>query len=143
MLWENLRMALAAIWANKLRSFLTVTGIIIGVAVVIGVQGILQGLTGIVITQIQGLGSNTIHINEYRPPGKEGEKLARIELTSEDGQELKRLCSEVQEVAYLVFTFTSIKKSDEHTTAPVVGTTASFQDVRNFYVDRGRFFSTV
>src|SRR6059036_3080310 len=101
-LWENLRMALAAIWANKLRSFLTVTGLVIGVMVVIGVQGIIQGLTGIVITQIQGLGSNTLHVSEHRPPGKEGEKLGRIELTADDADGVKRLCSEVRDVAFFV-----------------------------------------
>src|SRR5881397_1065551 len=136
-------MALAAIWANKLRSFLTVMGLVIGVMVVIAVQGIIQGLTGIVITQIQGLGSNTLHVVEYRPPGKEGEKLSRIELTAGDAEAVKRLCSEVLEVTYWVLSFNTVKKGDEHGNAAILGTTSSFQDVRNFYVDKGRFFSSV
>ena len=144
MLWlENIRIALTAIWAHKMRSSLTVLGIVIGVAVVIAVQGIIQGLTGIVITQIQGLGSNTLHVEEYRPPGKDGEKLGRIELTTDDAEALKRLCPEVSEVTYWVFTFSPVKKGEEHVSAAVLGTTASFQDVRNFYVDQGRFFSSV
>jgi putative ABC transport system permease protein len=144
MLWlENLTMALAALWAHKLRSFLTVTGIVIGVAVVIGVQGILQGLTGIIVNQIQGLGSNTLHIASYRPPGKEGEKLARIELTTDDADALKRLCPDVQDMAAFLVRSAPIKKGEEHTNTAIVGTTASFQEVRNFYVDRGRFFSSV
>ena len=144
MLWlENLRMALAAVWSHKLRSFLTVIGIVIGVGAVVGVQGILQGLTGIVVNQIQGLGSNTLIISEHRPTGKEGEKLARIELTSDDADALKRLCPEIKDLAYWAFFVVPIKSGDVHSTTPVVGTTASFQDVRNFYVDKGRFFSTV
>lgn len=143
MFWENIRMALAAIWANKLRSFLTVTGIVIGVAVVIAVQGIIQGLTGIVINQIQGLGANTLHVSEYRPPGKEGEKLQRIELTVEDADAIRRLCPDVTDIAYWVISFTTVKRGDEHASTAAIGTTASFQEVRNFYVDRGRFFSTV
>src|SRR5262245_57525616 len=136
MLWlENLRMALAALWAHKLRSFLTVAGIVIGVAVVIGVQGILQGLTGIIIHQIQGLGSNTLHVQPYRPPGKEGEKLARIELTIDDAEALKRLCPDVQDMAAFMARGSPIKKGDEHSNTAIVGTTASFQEVRNFYVD--------
>src|SRR5262245_12972640 len=115
MLWlENLHMALAAIWAHKMRSVLTVTGIVIGVAVVIGVQGILQGLTGIIINQIQGLGSNTLHVHSYRPPGKEGEKLARIELTIDDGEALRRLCPDVKDFAAFYVNEAAIKKGDEH-----------------------------
>ena len=143
MFWENIRMALAAIWANKLRSSLTVIGIVIGVAVVIAVQGIIQGLTGIVINQIQGLGANTLHVQEYRPPGKEGEKLQRIELSVEDADAIKRLCPDVTDIAYWVLAFTTVKKGDEHASTAALGTTASFQEVRNFYVDRGRFFSSV
>ena len=143
-LWyENLRMALAAIWAHKMRSFLTVIGIVIGVAVVIGVQGILQGLTGIVIGQIQGLGSNSIYINSYRPPGKEGEKLGRIELTAEDAEAIRRLVPDVLDLTAFFVSGAPIKKGEEHSNTAIVGTTASFQDVRNFFVDRGRFFSTV
>jgi putative ABC transport system permease protein len=144
MLWlENLRMALAAIWAHKMRSFLTVIGIVIGVAVVIGVQGILQGLTGIILNQIQGLGSNTLVVEPYRPPGKEGEKLARIELTLDDADALRRLCPNVKDLSTFFVSGAPIKKGEEHTNAPVVGTTASFQEVRSFYVDKGRFFSSV
>lgn len=144
MLWlENVRMALGAIWAHKMRSFLTVIGIVIGVAVVIGVQGILQGLTGIIINQVQGLGSNTLVVNAYRPPGKEGEKLQRIELTVEDGEALRRLCPDVKDFAAFSVSSAPIKKGDEHGETAIVGTTASFQEVRNFYVDRGRFFSSV
>src|SRR5262245_61611001 len=136
-------MALAAIWANKLRSSLTVIGIVIGVAVVIGVQGILQGLTGIIINQIQGLGSNTLHVGSHRPPGKEGEKLGRIELTLDDAEALKRLCPDVKDLAAFSVSGAPIKKGEEHAQTAVVGTTASFQDVRNFFVERGRFFSSV
>src|SRR5262245_46254246 len=92
-------MALAAIWANKMRSLLTVIGIVIGVAVVIAVQGILQGITGIAINEIQGLGSNTLFVSPYRPPGKEGEKLARIELTLDDAEAIRRLATEVEDVS--------------------------------------------
>src|SRR6185369_117699 len=92
-------MALAAIWANKMRSLLTVVGIVIGVAVVIAVQGILQGISGVALNAIQGLGANTVFVVPYRPPGKEGEKLTRIELTVDDGEALRRLASEVDDLS--------------------------------------------
>lgn len=143
MLLENLRMALAAIWANKLRSVLTVTGIIIGVAVVIGVQGILQGITGIAINEIQGLGAQTLFVEAYRPPGKDGEKLGRIELTVEDGNALRRLCPAVEDFSPAIQRFGRLKKGEEIADAFLVGSNDIFQDVRNIFVDRGRFFSSV
>lgn len=144
MLWlENLRMALAAIWANKLRSLLTVIGIVIGVAVTVGVQGILQGITGIAINEIQGLGSNTLFVVPNRPPGKEGEKLGRVELTVDDGVALRRLCSEIEDFSPAIQRDARLKKGEEIAEAFVVGSNAVFQDVRNIYVDRGRFFSSV
>ena len=144
MLWlENLRMALLAIWANKLRSFLTVLGIVIGVAVTVGVQGILQGITGIAINEIQGLGSNTLFVSPYRPPGKEGEKLARVELTVEDGDALRRFCPDVDLLSPVIQRGGRFKRGNEIANAFIVGSNAFFQDTRNIYVDRGRFFSSV
>ena len=144
MLWlENLRMALLAIWANKLRSFLTVLGIVIGVAVTVGVQGILQGITGIAINEIQGLGSNTLFVSPYRPPGKEGEKLARVELTVEDGDALRRFCPDVDLLSPVIQRGGRFKRGNEIANAFIIGSNAFFQDTRNIYVDRGRFFSSV
>ena len=145
MLWlENLRMALAAIWANKLRSLLTVIGIVIGVAVTVGVQGILQGITGIAINEIQGLGSNTLFVVPNRPPGKEGEKLGRIELTAADGEALRRLCPDIEDFSPAIQRDgIRLKKGEEIADSFIVGSNAVFQDVRNIYVDRGRFFSSV
>ncbi len=144
MLWlENLRMALLAIWANKLRSFLTVLGIVIGVAVTVGVQGILQGITGIAINEIQGLGANTLFVAPYRPPGKAGEKLGRVELTAEDGEALRRYCPDVDLISPVIQRGGRFKKGDEIADAVIVGSNASFQDTRNIFVDRGRFFSSI
>jgi putative ABC transport system permease protein len=143
-LWfENLHMALLAIWANKLRSFLTVLGIVIGVAVTVGVQGILQGITGIAINEIQGLGSNTLFVSPYRPPGKEGEKLGRVELRIEDGEALRRSCPDVDLISPVIQRPGRFKKGEEVANAIIVGSNAVFQDTRNIYVDRGRFFSSV
>ncbi len=126
-----------------MRSFLTTLGIVIGVAAVIAVVSIVQGLSHFITEEIQNLGSNTIIVDPYRPPGKEGEELGRIELTWEDGQAIKRLCSEVNDVSPILQSMARIKHGEEHGTTFVAGTTPTFQDIRNFFVDKGRFFSAI
>ena len=140
---ENLILAFKALWQNKMRSFLTTLGIIIGVAAVIGVVSIVQGLSFLITEQIESMGAKTILVFPYRPPGEEGEKLARIELTWDDGQAIKRLCSEVEEVTPSIQRTIRIKHGDEKNYTQVEGTTPLYQDVSNFFVERGRFFSTI
>jgi len=140
---ENLILAFKALWQNKMRSFLTTLGIVIGVAAVIGVVSIVQGLSFLITEEIESMGSRTIIVFPYRPLGKEGEKLTRIELTWDDGQALKRLCSEVGEVSPVIQRGARIKHGEEHGYTELMGTNPVFQDVRNFFVERGRFFSTI
>ncbi len=140
---ENLILAFKALWQNKMRSFLTTLGIVIGVAAVIAVVSIVQGLSFLITEQIESMGSKTIIVFPNRPPGKEGEKLARIELTWEDGQALKRLCSEVSEASPVIQRNVKIKHGEEYGYTELAGTNPVFQDVRNFYVEKGRFFSTI
>ena len=62
MIWDNFRIALQAIRANKMRSLLTMLGIIIGVAAVIGVVSIVQGLNHVISTQFEGVGVTYIMV---------------------------------------------------------------------------------
>ena len=143
MLLENLLMALKAIWANKMRSMLTTLGIVIGTAAVIAVVSIVQGFSQVITNEVQNLGSNTIVVAPFRPPGKEGDKLGKITLTWEDGQALMRLCPAVSVVTPVVQRQGEVKFQDESSTYAVIGVQPVFQDVRNYYVDRGRFFGAL
>jgi len=62
---ETLRLALAAIWGHKLRSFLTLLGMIIGVTAFMVVLSILQGFNTYVDEKIAGIGSNSFSINKF------------------------------------------------------------------------------
>ena len=56
MFLENLVVALKSLWSNKMRSFLTTLGIVIGVGAVIAVVSIVQGLSQVITSEIESLG---------------------------------------------------------------------------------------
>ena len=62
---ECLRSALGSIRSHRMRSFLTMLGVIIGVASVICIVSLLQGLTRSVMNEFQGIGGNTLQIHSY------------------------------------------------------------------------------
>jgi len=140
---ENLILALKSLWSNKMRSFLTTLGIVIGVGAVIAVVSIVQGFSQVITSEIQNLGANSVVIGPRKPPGKEGEKLSRVELTYEDGLALVAASRYVEAVAPIIQQFGRVKAGEESGDYPVIGTTPIFQDLRNYYVEVGRFFSAV
>lgn len=72
MLWESVRMSWENIIANKLRSFLTMLGIVIGVASIIALITIVQGATNSISNQVAALGANKITVNAPGTPLKQG-----------------------------------------------------------------------
>jgi putative ABC transport system permease protein len=91
---EVLLLALDSLHKHKLRSFLTVLGVVIGVATVIGMSSIISGLNGSISSQIQDLGSNLIFVQRI-PPTIGGrlppEVFNRKKLTLEDAKAIGEL----------------------------------------------------
>ena len=143
MLYENLVIALKGLWANKLRSFLTLLGILIGVASVIAVVSIVQGFFFAINTLFQDLGAGWVRVGSFRPPGEEGLKLGEIKLTNDDASALLASGHEIVNVAPVMFGFKNIKKGERSVSSTVAGTVASYQDIVGFYVGRGRFFTEI
>ncbi|MEP7028913.1 MAG: ABC transporter permease, partial [Candidatus Eisenbacteria bacterium] len=67
LLGEILKMSWTSMVSNKLRSLLTVLGVIIGVSTVIAMVSLIQGLNESFRRQVQSFGSNTIYIRKWRP----------------------------------------------------------------------------
>ena len=69
MLIENMKMAFSAIRANKMRSALTMLGVIIGLAAVIILVSYAEGQNRQMREYYESLGNNVVNINAYSPPG--------------------------------------------------------------------------
>lgn len=72
MIWENLKMAGRSIGSNKLRTLLTMLGIIIGVGAVVSINSIGQGVKQLVTNEVSGLGANVLVLTSGKIGGKSG-----------------------------------------------------------------------
>lgn len=103
---ENVQMALTTLRENKMRSFLTVLGVVIGITALISVVSILVGVYDDVNTIMSDYGPDTLFVFRF-DPGIHGrltpEELARKSLVLEDAEAIKQLCPHVKTVSASVF----------------------------------------
>jgi putative ABC transport system permease protein len=99
---EIVQMALDSIKSHKLRSFLTLLGIMIGVMTVIGMVAIIQGLNRAVLAELESAGSDLIVITKNEPiqmGNLSEEERQRKDLTFEDAKAIEKECSLIKAVA--------------------------------------------
>jgi putative ABC transport system permease protein len=143
---NSLAVALRALRANKLRSALTMLGLIIGVAAVVGLMSIGRGAQEAITSQIGGLGSNLIVIH----PGASMLEMeaavyggTEISLTLEDAEAIAdphnapAVTAAVPEATI----FGKAVASDQDMFTMITGTTPEYEQVRNSSVAYGEFFS--
>jgi putative ABC transport system permease protein len=148
---ETISMALGTIRAHKLRSFLTVLGIVVGVVVVIAVASILTGLRGRIVAMIEEYGTNNIYAYHLStgPVGDGGDRseYMRKPLRLEDADAIKRLASVVDEVADVLFLRqidrTVKYRGQAYTEGLLRAVSASYAKVTNVSLREGRFISEV
>ena len=130
MIFQSMKMAWHAVVSNKLRSFLTMLGIIIGVVALIVLVSIANGATSSVTDQISSMGSSylTVTITDDK------ENPLRL-------KELSDFCEpeEVDEVAPVSWTSVTAKTSYSNGTMTLTGTTGSYADIQGLELFSGRF----
>src|SRR5262245_56975348 len=104
---ETITMALGMVRANKLRSFLTVLGIVIGVTVVIAVASILTGLRWAIVSIVEDYGTTNIYAFHLSTGPSVGERdrseYMRKPLTPEDAEAIRQQASAIEDVASVLF----------------------------------------
>ncbi len=140
---ETIRVALGALRANKLRSLLTMLGIVIGVAAVIAVVALGRGAQKAVNDRISALGTTLLTVN----PGQAqtggvhtGGGGARLLI--EDADKLRELGQVLLAVQPEMSSNLQVQYSNKNTNTSIVGATANYPQVRNYEVAIGRFFTT-
>ena len=143
--WTTFRIALASLSANKLRSALTLLGIVIGVSAVIALMAIGQGVQQSITAQIESLGSNLIFV---WPGGSFEGGLGRgagsaNTLTLADAYALQDpvFAPSVAAVAPELRTGAQVAAGRNNTYTQVVGVTPEYAAVRNFPVEKGSFIT--
>ena len=139
------QMALASMSANKLRSGLTLLGIVIGVAAVISLMAIGQGVQQSITSRIESLGSNLLFIRAggFNQGGLGGGSGSAGTLTLDDAYALvdPLFSPSVAAVAPEIRTSGQVQAGRNNTFAQVIGVTPSYGAVRNFPVETGRFIT--
>ena len=141
MLIENFRIALRAIWAAKMRSVLTVLGVMIGVAAVIAVVSLVQGMQYKLSSDLQDIGSNFIEV--FPDAGEERNPfLQKIpDLTVEDAEAVRTRTTAIRDFTPIYQRSVETKNGDVRHTVPLYGVNESYQDVVHHWVEHGRFFT--
>lgn len=142
-LLANIATGLEQLWTNKMRSVLTVLGIIIAVTSVITVVAVIQGFSKYVTDFLQGLGTNAMWVWPRRPPGEAGRSLGRVEMTQEDMEAVERRCPAVATVAPFTMRRVSVIYRDVKLETELNATTDKFNLIRGFDVELGRCFGPV
>ena len=135
----NIRVALRALAVNKLRSVLTMLGIIIGVAAVVALMAIGNGATASITKQIEGIGSNMVTV--FPGTFERGGQRIQANLTYEDYQELQQGVEKVSVIAPTFSRFVQITYGGNSVDVEVRATIPSYQQVRSMELANGRFIS--
>lgn len=140
---ESFLMAWASLIANKMRSILTMLGIIIGVAAVIALVSIGNGVKQDIQNSISSLGSNLLMVMPGAPrtPGVRPSQGSMKSLKVSDFQAISKLDGVKAASPYTANSYVTIYQSKNWTTT-VSGVSSNFQDVNNWTMAEGRFISS-
>jgi putative ABC transport system permease protein len=139
MFWNTLLLALREIRRNLMRSFLTVLGIVIGVASVITMVTLGNGATQEVTSQIASLGSNLVMIAPGRRMGPQSSSAPAFKV--EDAEAIGREISGVAAVAPVASGSASAIYGHENWATSLTGTSSTYIKLRNLELAGGRNFS--
>jgi putative ABC transport system permease protein len=141
LIWDLFKIALRSLRANKLRTFLTMLGIIIGVASVISMISLGEGARRQTLSTIAKFGTNIITVK----PGEKKNRHVRTgkveTLKLEDAHAIRDYVRNINGVAAQVSQSSQLKYGNKNSNSMVRGTSEDYVWIANFEMDEGRFFT--
>lgn len=143
MIWlEVFRVALGALRANKLRSVLTMLGIVIGVGAVIAMDGIGRGAQKAINDRITALGTTLLTVSPGRVASRGvSSETDRAQLRMRDADALIAQAVITKQIQPEMNRQLQVQYLSANTSTQVVGTTANYPEVRNYKIEYGRMFT--
>jgi putative ABC transport system permease protein len=141
MLGETVAVAFQSIRANKLRSLLTMLGIVIGVGAVITMVALGSGAQKAVSDRINSLGANLLNIYPGQMSFRGVASDQRVSLTIDDAEALQKDATLLSAVVPELSRNQQVKYGNQNLNVSIVGTTANYTAVRNYQLPFGRMFT--
>ncbi len=138
---ETVRMALSTLRSNRLRSLLTMVGIVIGNASVITLVGVGRGAQLLAEGQLNNLGANVLFVVPGNTNARRQGVTRPKTLVLEDAEAIATQVPSVKRVAPLINTNQVVQAGARSSTGAVFGATSEFLPVRSFEVAKGRFIN--
>lgn len=142
---EAIRIALSAIWANRLRSVLTILGVIIGVTSVITIISAVEGLMKSFEDQVSALGPSTFVVTKFGIITSDEDffkALKRKDLTMEDRRAVEMGCRDCEAVGARAYNRAKVKRGNKGLQRVLIGgATANYIDIVDIEVAEGRSFT--
>ncbi len=140
--WEAVRLCFEAIVANRLRSALTMLGIIFGVGAVIGAVSLTQGAKAATLARFEAMGTNSLRVMPGQGRGPIGGGMgSAATLTLGDAEAIGKECPNVTAVAPEVSTQAQVEAGSSNTSTSVMGTSENYLTVGKLTIAQGRFFT--
>ena len=134
MILQSFRMASSSIWGNKMRSFLTMLGIIIGIMAVVVLVSIVSSATTSVSSALENLGASTISVSvtssRYQPL-----TLSEVSAFADEYDSISSSAASTTQSA-------TLKAGDTSATASVVGTVPAYAEINDLSLQSGRFIKS-
>ncbi|MBF2025333.1 MAG: ABC transporter permease [Oscillatoriales cyanobacterium C42_A2020_001] len=142
-LMEVITMALEALWSNRLRTALTMLGVIIGISSVIMVTSVGQGVQKATEQQIQSLGTNVMLVltGIARSGGISQGSGSASTLTWEDAQAIAEQAPAAEGVTAYLQRFGQVVNGDQNTSTSILGTDLSYPEVKEIKPQTGQYFT--
>ena len=146
--WESLQQALGSLRGNKLRTFLSLLGITIGIFCIITVKSAVDSLQANIVQGFNELGSDVIYLDKMpwnEDPGENYWKYAkRPDASYEDYTAIKKKSKLTENTSYTIFTGGRTVKhlTNSVSNAFIMGSTFEYASIQNLKIAEGRYFST-